>query len=411
MFSLIKPGTNIDFMGKAPLFLKITFASLVASLIFMFVPGIRFGLDFSGGYEMLLEFSNKSITSAQVRAEVQKLDLGDTSVQSYADPSGEKELFLVRVQRATALEPADVDALSAAFTQRYGATFRGKVGYNPEIGNVIEVPFTRGSTVGATTDEAGVRATLAGTKFEVRQVRSDGRQDAPTLSVVIAGIDRTVVAALQQSLDPAANALKVDYVGPTVGQQLREDGILAVIYALLFMLAYIAFRFDFYYAPGAVLNVFHDAIVTVGFVIVVQRFIELDFNLATVASILTLIGYSINDTIIVYDRIRETVGLADGAALDEILNRSVNETLARTVMTSSTVFLASVCLMVFGQGTLLFDFGLIMAFGVVVGTYSSIYVAAPIFKFMRQRFGAPVVPEPKDKKNYGKSGAAAKAKA
>lgn len=411
MFSLIKPGTNIDFMGKAPFFLKLTFASLIASVIFMFVPGIRFGLDFSGGYEMLLEFSNKSITSAQVRAEVQKLGLGDTSVQSYADPSGEKELFLVRVQRATALEPADVDALSAAFTQRYGAVFKGKVGYNPEIGNVVDVPFTRASTVGATTDEAGVRATLAGTKFEVRQVRSDGRQDTPTLSVVIAGIDRTVVAALQQSLDPAVNALKVDYVGPTVGQQLREDGILAVIYALIMMLVYIAFRFDFYYAPGAVLNVFHDAIVTVGFVVVVQRFIELDFNLATVASILTLIGYSINDTIIVYDRIRETVGQAEGGALDDILNRSVNETLARTVMTSSTVFLASVCLMIFGRGTLLFDFGLIMAFGVVVGTYSSIYVAAPIFKFMRQRFGAPVVPEAQDKKSYGKSGAAAKAKA
>lgn len=411
MFSLIKPGTKIDFMGKAPFFLKITFASLIASIIFMFVPGIRFGLDFSGGYEMLLEFSNKSITSAQVRAEVQKLDLGDTSVQSYADPSGEKELFLVRVQRATALEPADVDALSAAFTQRYGAVFKGKVGYNPEIGNVVDVPFTRASTVGATTDEAGVRATLQGTKFEVRQVRSDGRQDAPTLSVVIAGIDRTVVAALQQSLDPAATALKVDYVGPTVGQQLREDGILAVIYALIMMLVYIAFRFDFYYAPGAVLNVFHDAIVTVGFVVVVQRFIELDFNLATVASILTLIGYSINDTIIVYDRIRETVGHAEGAALDDILNRSVNETLARTVMTSSTVFLASVCLMIFGRGTLLFDFGLIMAFGVVVGTYSSIYVAAPIFKFMRERFGAPVVAAPADKKSYGKSGAAAKAKA
>ena len=131
------------------------------------------------------------------------------------------------------------------------------------------------------------------------------------------------------------------------------------------------------------INVFHDAVLTCGFLVVAGR----EFNLATIAGVLTLIGYSINDTIIVYDRIRETVGKARGQALHELLNKAVNETLARTIMTSMTVLLASICLMVFGYGTVLFDFGQIMAFGVVIGTYSSIYVAAPVFKFMRERFG------------------------
>ena len=111
-----------------------------------------------------------------------------------------------------------------------------------------------------------------------------------------------------------------------------------------------------------------------------------EFTLATIAGLLTLVGYSINDTIVVFDRIRETIGKAQGAGMKEVLNKAINETLGRTLMTSLTTLLACLCLMFFGAGTVLFSFGLIMTVGIIIGTYSSIYVASPTFKFLRERF-------------------------
>jgi len=383
MFSIVPHDIKIDFMGKAPFFLKLTLASLIFSAIVLIFPGMKFGLDFSGGYEVLLAFDTP-VTAEQVRTEIGKLELGDTSVQSFAIPNSPKTHFLVRVQRSEVLSAADLTNLGGAFATRYGENFKGPIGYNKEMGNVIDIAFARTSSVGtAQTSSAAISEVIASTQRQVSRLRRIGRPDEERYSVVLRGIDITIVNALQKSIDPSVNAVRTEFVGPTVGKQLRDDGILAVFYTLLIMMAYIAFRFDFFYAPGAVINVFHDAVLTCGFLVVAGR----EFNLATIAGVLTLIGYSINDTIIVYDRIRETVGKARGQALHELLNKAVNETLARTIMTSMTVLLASICLMVFGYGTVLFDFGQIMAFGVVIGTYSSIYVAAPVFKFMRERFG------------------------
>lgn len=392
MYTLIPYGTKVDFMGKAPFFLRLTAASLVVALIAIFMPGIgiKFGLDFSGGYEVLMAF-DKPVTAEQVRAEVGRLELGDTSVQSFDVPDSKQTHYLVRVQRSEVLSPEELKQINDAFSTRYAANFKGPVGYNPEMGHVIEVQFASSATVGAAaTSSVTIVEVVESTGHTVNRIRRLGRAEEPRYSVVMRGIDVTMVNALQKSLDPTTQAVRTEFVGPTVGKQLRDEGVLAVFYTLVIMLIYIAIRFDFFYAPGAVLNVFHDAVITCGFLALLQR----DFNLATIAGILTLVGYSINDTIIVYDRIRETVGKARGKALDEVLNRAINETLARTIMTSSTTFLACLCMMFFGRGTVLFDFGLIMAFGVIIGTYSSIYVAAPIFKFMRERFAGDEADEP-----------------
>lgn len=385
MFQIVRHDHNIDFMGKAPFFIRLTLASIVACIILMFVPGLKFGLDFTGGYEVLLAFDKKA-EAGPVREVLSKLDLGDFAVQSFSVPDSPKTHFLVRVQRSQVLSAQEIAALNGAFAKEFGEGFKGPLSYNPEMGHVIEVEFAQTASV-AQTSSAALSNVVASTGHSVSRIRHVGRPDQVRYSIVMHGIDGKIVSAMQKSIDPGANSVRTEFVGPTVGKQLRDDGILAIFYALVIMLIYIALRFDFFYAPGAVLNVFHDAIITTGFVIVVQRIINLDFNLATVATILTLIGYSINDTIIVYDRIRETVGKSQGHALNEVLNRAINETLSRTIMTSATVFLACICLMVFGQNTVLFDFGLIMGFGVIIGTYSSIYVAAPIFHFMRERFG------------------------
>lgn len=379
MFHIIKPGTKIDFLSKAPLFLKISLAALAASVILMFVPGVKLGLDFTGGYEILVALDQKVEPDA-IRAEVSKLGLGDTSVQSYEVPDSAKSFFLVRVQRSEVLAQKDLDQLNGAFSQRYGDQFKGPVIYDPEVGNVVDVVFT---STQADTSSAAISQVIGQTDHKVRRVRKVGRPSEARFSVTLMGVDVTIVEALRAAIDPATEAVRVEFVGPTVGKQLRDDGILAMLYAMICILIYIALRFDFFFSPGAIACVFHDAVLTVGLMVVFRQ----EFNLATIAGLLTLIGYSINDTIIIYDRVRETVGKAQGTALKEVLNRAVNETLPRTIMTSSTTFLACVCLIIFGKGTVLAQLGLIMAFGVVVGTYSSVYVAAPLFMFLRERFG------------------------
>jgi preprotein translocase subunit SecF len=203
---------------------------------------------------------------------------------------------------------------------------------------------------------------------------------------VLKGIDDTVMRALGE-LDPSARAVRVEFVGPTVGEQLRNDGIKSMLFALLVMLLYIAFRFDFFYSPGAVLCLFHNTIITIALLSAIGE----EFSLTTVAAILTLIGYSINDTIVIFDRIRETVGKAQGAALKDIVNRAINETLSRTVLTASAVFFACFCLMFFGRGTVLYQFGLVMFMGVLIGTYSSIFIASPVFVYLREKYGHKIV--------------------
>jgi preprotein translocase subunit SecF len=382
MFSLIKPGTNFDFIGRAPFFIKLTLATLAAALVVIFTPGlgIKFGLDFTGGYEVLVAF-DKAVDAEAVRSEVRKLDLGDSSVQAYEVPGSPKTHFLVRVQRAQVLGQKDLEDLNGAFQKQFGDKFKAPVLYNPEIGNMVDVVFT--STAGVDTSSAAITQAIATTDHKVRKIRKVGRPDEARYAVTLMGVDVTIVEALKSALDPSASAVRIEFVGPTAGKQLRDDGILALVYAMLCMMIYIALRFDFFYSPGAIACVFHDAIITIGLLALLGE----EFSLATIAGLLTLVGYSINDTIIVYDRIREMVGKAQGTALKDVLNRAVNDTLARTVMTSFTTLLACVCLMWFGRGTVLAHLGLIMFFGIVIGTYSSIYVAAPLFMWLRLRFG------------------------
>lgn len=381
--TLIPPNTKIDFMGKAPFFMRLTIGSIIVSLILVIFPGMKYGLDFSGGYEVLVAF-DKAVTSEDVRTQIESLDLGDTSVQSYDVPDSAKTFYLVRVQRAEALSAKDLAEVNGALTAKYGPVFKGPVAYDPEIGHAVEVEMTQtGTASGVDTGTVAMTQVFADSGHSVSRIRSIGRPDELRYSVILRGVDVKIVEQLRKTVDPSAEAMRTDFVGPTVGKQLRDDGILAMVYAILIILVYIALRFDFFYAPGAVLNVFQAAVLATGFMVVMRR----ELNLATVAGLLTLIGYVLNDTIIVYDRIREVVGKARGAALNDVLNRAVNEMLGRTIMTSSVTFAACVCLMVFGAGTILFDFGLIMGFGVIIGTYSSIYVAAPVFKYMRERFG------------------------
>ena len=173
--------------------------------------------------------------------------------------------------------------------------------------------------------------------------------------------------------------IKEEFVGPKVGRELRTKGIYAVVWAWVIMLIYIGFRFDFYFAPGAILALMHDILLTLGAFALTQR----EVNLTVVAAFLTIVGYSVNDTIIIFDRIRENIHKHKGTPLLSIVNKSLSQVLVRTIITSLTLFFVVVVLFFRAEGDLQ-NFAFAMIVGVIVGTYSTIYIATPVFLFLRE---------------------------
>lgn len=173
---------------------------------------------------------------------------------------------------------------------------------------------------------------------------------------------------------------KTESVGPSVGDELLEAGVLAVLFSFAAIMIYVWFRFEWQYGCGAILALAHDTIMLLGFFAITQ----MDFGLPAIAAILTIVGYSINDSVVIYDRIRENLRRFKKMEIMELLNRSINETLSRTIITASTTFLAAIALVFFG-GQVLLAFSSAIAFGVFVGTYSSIYISAPALIYLHIR--------------------------
>jgi len=199
------------------------------------------------------------------------------------------------------------------------------------------------------------------------------------------GAEREQIEAIEkikESLGKHFEYRRTEFVGPTVGQELKEAGALAVGLALISILLYIWFRFEWQFGVGAILALTHDIITTIGLFAILQY----EFNLATVAAVLTIAGYSINDTVVVYDRVRENLRKFKRMELTQLFNMSINETLSRTVMTSVTTLLALLAIFFFG-GEVLADFAMAMIWGVCVGTYSSIFVAVPLLLYTSLKRG------------------------
>jgi preprotein translocase subunit SecF len=172
-------------------------------------------------------------------------------------------------------------------------------------------------------------------------------------------------------------------VGPQVGKQLRNRGIMALIYSMVAILIYVAFRFDFKFGPGALVAMVHDVIMVTGYYLVTRA----EFNLTGIAALLTIVGYSVNDTIVIYDRIREDVAKYRGKAFADVINIAINDTVGRTILTSLTTALSLVGLLIFGVGEI-FDFAMAMLVGIVVGVYSTIYIASPLTIWLDERTAA-----------------------
>lgn len=237
-------------------------------------------------------------------------------------------------------------------------------------GTMIEIAYPQQA------DLNNIRDTLAKADYDDVVVQNFGstRDVLVRLPVIegqnMAELSNEVVAVLQQGSEAALDVKRVEFVGPQVGEELAEDGGLAMIYALIGILIYVALRFEYRFAISSVIALIHDVVITVGFFSLLQ----IQFDLTILAAILAVIGYSLNDTIVVFDRIRENFLKLRNATPDEVVNIAVNGTLGRTIMTSMTTLLVVIALFLFG-GDVINGFALALLVGIVVGTYSSIYVA------------------------------------
>ncbi len=250
------------------------------------------------------------------------------------------------------------------------ATFKLNVGIDFTGGSIIEVGYQQA------VELEPIRNALAADGFGDAIVQHFGSAQEVLIRLVPdvdkdkAEISSQVIGLLQAASDTSIDVRRVDFVGPQVGEELTEDGGLAVLYALIAILIYVAFRFEYRFSLGAVAALIHDVIITLGIFSVLQ----LDFDLSVLAAILAVIGYSLNDTIVVFDRVRENFRKIRKKTSIEIVNTSINQTISRTLMTSFTTLLVLLSLFFLG-GEAIHAFALALIIGVVVGTYSSIYVA------------------------------------
>lgn len=260
-----------------------------------------------------------------------------------------------------------IGSLVSLFTQglNLGLDFTG--------GTVIEVKFEQAA------DLNKVRTALSGSGFADAQVQYFGNSQevmiriAPREGVEQKAIGEQILTSINTVAETPVTVRKVDIVGSSVGDELKEDGFLAVLAALVGILIYVAARFEWRYSVGAVLSLLHDVIITMGLFSVFQ----LEFDLTVLAAILALIGYSINDTIVVFDRIREMFRKLRDATVEETVNEAITSTLSRTTMTSFTTALTLIVLFFMG-GAMIHGFATALLFGIAIGTYSSIYMASSI---------------------------------
>lgn len=256
---------------------------------------------------------------------------------------------------------------------KYGIDFAGGTEMQVKFGQSTTIDQVRGTLGKLNLPGFGIQGFGDQSEFILRFQAPEGKDDKETNEN-----QNKAVASIKELLEKdlasmAPEIRSVGSVGPQVGAELKRSGLLAVFYCLLAILIYVSLRFDARYAPGAVLCLAHDAIITLGFFVVTGR----EVNVAIVASILTLIGFSLNDTIVVFDRIRETEPQYREKGTKWIINKSINDMFGRSLITSGTTFVSSLALLIFADGTVA-DIAFAMCIGIIFGTYSSIYVAAPV---------------------------------
>jgi preprotein translocase subunit SecF len=289
MFHLIRPDSNIDFVGKRKIWLGLSVVMILATFVLLLTKGLNYGIDFTGGAEVKVRVP-QTWDTGKLRSVLEKGEVNGLKILALGDAKDSE--YMIRTQ------------------QQEGKDLNVAV---KKIGDILGAELKVG-------------------EFEIKSA---------------------------------------DIVGPSAGGLLRKNGFLAMFYSLIAILLYVAIRFDFRYAPGAILALFHDAVIVLGIFILTGK----EFDLTVLAAILALIGYSNNDTIIVFDRVRETLKMNPSSTIEQVVNQSINQTLGRTIMTSLSTFVSVAMLWAFG-GHVLEPFAFALMCGIVVGTYSSVFIAS-----------------------------------
>ena len=365
-------NTNIDFLGKKWYFLAFSLIFSVAGVLSMlFWHGIPWGVDFRGGTLVYVKFAHTPDDNA-VRAAMDRAGLRNAKIQRYGQAANNEVLIDLDVRETNeqALDQGKTKIIQALETNAPA----GKIDLNNASSLTIKNYLVDKDPLHVGSDAERKYTEQAQAIVDYRDKVLGGVLSSLDQMKNASGVAPAVAAPLADGFYLSDFGVRnVEIVGPQVGSQLRTQAGLATLYSLLGMLVYLGFRFEWIYGVAAVVTVFHDTLITVG----AFSLTNTDITLTVIAAILTLIGYSNNDTIVVFDRIRENIKLMRREKLSEIVNRSINQTLSRTILTAGLTFLTVLALFLFG-GEVLRGFSLALVIGILIGTYSSIAIAAPI---------------------------------
>jgi preprotein translocase subunit SecF len=389
-------NTNYDFLGKKWPFIIASLILTVAGLGSIIARGgLNYGIDFKGGALMTVKFASapqiEKIRAAFTHSPQIK---GEVSVQTITDLSVQNEVEIGTELQDEGQLNINRSAMEQVLATTFGQPGAGKLDLNntsqAALADRLRLPL---SQAGIGMSEQQLQTLAANIQNYSKQhsglIGTEGELSS------VPGMTPQILGVIQQQCYLAPyHVLETQMVGPKVGAELRQKAVLATLYALAGMLAYIAFRFEWIYGVGAVIAVFHDTIITIGLFSIFNEQIDM----TVVAALLTLVGYSMNDTIVVFDRIRENLKMSRREPLEKVMNTAVNQTLSRTVMSSGLTFLTALALFIFG-GPVLHGFSFALVCGITVGTYSSVFVASPIVLFWhnysdKRKKTAPTSPTP-----------------
>jgi preprotein translocase subunit SecF len=380
-FELIPSGTTLNFVKNARKFIFLSIVLTILSIGALIYNGavrgsvLNFGIDFQGGSSVRLALKEGAKTDVQgIRDQLAKLGYEGASALTVPDAANE---VLIRVKDVTIIDP-EQSARCEAAARGYTRAKLGSYSY-PTGSSKIFLKFESAPIYG----ELEHLLSDAGCVGKVD--KGTGKEGEFPVEVSLIGVG----ARIAEQLDEAFGAGTVDHivssetVGAKVGNQLKQDGIKSLLYAIGFIFLYVMLRFDLRFAPGGIVALAHDAFLVIGAFALTYK----EFNLQTIAALLTVIGYSINDTIVVFDRIRERVALNRDQPIEEITNVALNETLSRTILTTGTTLAVVLSIWLLGSGAIK-DFAFALLIGLLVGTYSSLFIACPIFLYINKRFYA-----------------------
>jgi preprotein translocase subunit SecF len=382
---LFKGHKIYDFMAVRKYWITLSLGLTFLSLGLLFTGHAKLGTDFLGGTEVELAF-RKPVEASAIRKAVEEAGFSTPTVIKVDDPKNPYR-YMVRVHEVSTISPekqAEVERALCATGGDAACTDARKpteVKFSPG-GDKITLRYRDAPDLAFVKERiTGVKqmALRAGANNPLLQSARDNKVEIQLMSKgdqLIGGLRKALGADAVPEV-----ALRTEWIGPRAGAQLRDAAVKSIAISIIFIMAYIAFRFDLRFAPGCVVALIHDAVGTIGIFVLLGK----EINLTTIAAAITIVGYSVNDTVIVYDRVRENLGKLRGASFVKLINVSTSEMLGRTILTASTVLFSLQGLFIWGTGELK-DFALALTIGVVLGMYSSIYVALPLTEWFESRF-------------------------